>query len=619
MPEGSEVPINQNDQISPEIKPPEKEFDLDKFQRLKKLGSDYYRTVANRTNSEKEGMLYQDQKKEISQNIDILDEAFDKDDLFEDALMIFNNFIALDPFTEGTIFHQTLFSMFSKKIERIKDKMKVSASGTRLECLNAIAKTSYNYETNEINKSNVLILESYQPELEENFKKSFPNFSMPYLSPLLAILDFGSETQSDRVKDLLLKSLSNSKTDPYFTTYCFQLANEFIVDGAVLRSNSKTNEIIQTIIQDYGLDWKEIKSVWFDNSKNSNNYGEEYGLAYILEDRMKRLNKMGWLEQKRPGAIKFYKDDWQDRGYRIRESLDFLLEDYDASMTEISAKQEMKQDMGFSEEEAEEILKWWTQTTEKRFQAIEANLKTIRAMEQKHPGITKVLMNEFGIRDFGRYPEEILIAQYEQRDNLDIPYGVVIYPYADWNNALYSQYDTFRRFFPKIDGKYALRIVECRSLLDIGKALLTLNKRYAPENTTNHLGQIEKNTLTRGHKITFALIGGHGSEGSITFGNNNPSAELNKADLLSGEGIKRISTLLEDDPTIILVSCLTGKEQGIGQTMSEVYKGKVIAPNEPTNLQDIDVQFDNLGKPIFSVEYRESEVSKTYSLGKPLK
>lgn len=625
MPEGSEVPINQNEQISPKIKPPEKEFNLDKFQRLKELGFGLYDLGAHRFDSKNNNVLFEDRMKEILQIIDTLDQAFDKDDLFNDALDIFNSLVSLDPFTEGKEYHQILFQIISDKRTRIAEKMKVSGSETRLVCLQAFAKTSYDYLKDQTNQENIQILEKYQAELIDGFKKTWTSDSLPYLDPLLAILEFGGQIQSDEVKICLLRHINSyrglgQEGNAY---HRFKLASKIIENGVVLRKNSNpADEIIQNTIQDFDLDWQEIKPILFQYDKkfSRNEYGK-VGVVYVRKT-VEVFQKMGVFESQAPGLIKRYKKEFQKNEYRIKVSTDFLLkcdQDFIANDGFAFVKQELKENTGLSQEDQEELIQWWTQNYSsdllKSLYYTEINLEMIKAIEQKCPGITKVLMKEFGIRDFGRYPEEMLVKQYKQRNNLDLPYGVIIMPFTDWNGAFYHDQQIFRDFFRKIDGRYALRIVECKSLIDIGRILLQLNKRYAPENTNKNTDSNEKTTLAKGHRITFAIIGGHGTANSIQFGNKSPFSELYQEDL-SNKGIQRVSYLLDEDPTIILASCSTGQEEGIGQSISKIYKGKVIAPKIPSSLLWINVEFNNLGNPVFSAEYNTHDTRRTYISGK---
>ena len=85
-----------------------------------------------------------------------------------------------------------------------------------------------------------------------------------------------------------------------------------------------------------------------------------------------------------------------------------------------------------------------------------------------------------------------------------------------------------------------------------------------------------------------------------------------------GRGAERSSKFFEKDPTIVLVSCSTGADRGIGEKLSEVMGAKVIAPDRPTNLNDIKVlkKGDSLR---FKIEYSEAGAAKTFKAAKEKK
>lgn len=88
---------------------------------------------------------------------------------------------------------------------------------------------------------------------------------------------------------------------------------------------------------------------------------------------------------------------------------------------------------------AEDIRDAWLESTKKDNmpRIIAKNLSAIRLLEQKEPGIVQRLYEEFGIRDFARYPEELLISQDKNQKDIQQPYGIVIYPRNDHNGAFY--------------------------------------------------------------------------------------------------------------------------------------------------------------------------------------
>lgn len=232
------------------------------------------------------------------------------------------------------------------------------------------------------------------------------------------------------------------------------------------------------------------------------------------------------------------------------------------------------------------------------------NLLYLWEIEQKKPGIANILQKEFGINNFARYPQELLIRQYEQKDIKDnLPYGVVIYPQSDYNGAFFQKSRLLEKLSGQLEGKYRLRVWEVESVLALVGALNKSRHRYGP--------------------VSFAIIGGHGSSEKIEFGRSvkedpigllGSAAVSTKSVLDQKKHIARnsafsVRSAFIKNPTIILSSCSTGQLGGIGQEISRVAGAKVIAPPEPISTRDINAEISPDGIINFEVEYDKQEVS----------
>jgi len=214
---------------------------------------------------------------------------------------------------------------------------------------------------------------------------------------------------------------------------------------------------------------------------------------------------------------------------------------------------------------------------------IRDNFETIAELEKSRPGICKTLFEEFGIRCFARHYRDTLVSQYDNRDK-DIPYGIAIYPYSDWNGAFSA-----RKYFAVTPdlllislwaSRYGLRIYEAGNRGGVVRALASANKRYGDK-----------------YKISFALIGGHGTEESIKFGEEKSTGshswkpipkrdlgEITQDDLEIGSRKgEALRSLFVENPTIILDSCSTGADAGFGEDISKI-GANVIAPKKPTSI-----------------------------------
>ena len=191
-----------------------------------------------------------------------------------------------------------------------------------------------------------------------------------------------------------------------------------------------------------------------------------------------------------------------------------------------------------------------------------------------------------------------MLAQKRDFEDRKKPYGIIINPVNDWNGAFSTRYSTWLDLHQQLErAGYALRVAECGSKIEIARRLIGFDRRYSEK-----------------HKISFAFIGGHGTESTIKFGGGKSINILHIEDL-AGRGVKRSSKFFEDYPTIVLISCSTGADKGIGEKLSETLGARVVAPDRPTNINRIKVMVSRKGL-YFDVEYREEESKKVFSEGK---
>lgn len=243
------------------------------------------------------------------------------------------------------------------------------------------------------------------------------------------------------------------------------------------------------------------------------------------------------------------------------------------------------------EDQAVDIRDAWLESTKKDYvpAIIARNLFAIRSLEQKNQGSVQRLYEEFGIRDFARYPEELLVSQDKNRNDASTPYGVVIYPRNDHNGAFYHP-GPLQELYQDLQGGYHTRIVEAKGKIDIARKLIELDRRYGAQ-----------------HKISFAILGGHGTQDSIRFGDysHHKTDKLFTEDLM-GYGVRRTKHFFEENPTIILDSCSTGARAGIGQKLSQQIGARVIAPDQPCNTKSLHGKVQQ-GKLIIDAEYYDTE------------
>ncbi len=245
------------------------------------------------------------------------------------------------------------------------------------------------------------------------------------------------------------------------------------------------------------------------------------------------------------------------------------------------------------------VSAWKRSAEEHRDVATATHLRRVMEVAAKEPEAIEVLTKQFGIKDFGRYDAEMLLRQYQERDNDEEPYGIVVYPESDHNGAFFHDKDKLKKVADDLGDTHLLRIVEANNKIGVVKQLLKLRKKYPS------------------HKFSFAIIGGHGTKDSIQFGSpyehNNNTSHIHTEDL-AGPGAGRTAGFFEKGGTIILESCSTGKSGGIAEKLSEVLGVQVVAPDVPTSTKEINVQVKN-GAPHFTIEFEKKESLQMYSAG----
>jgi len=250
------------------------------------------------------------------------------------------------------------------------------------------------------------------------------------------------------------------------------------------------------------------------------------------------------------------------------------------------------------------------------------NFEAAMRLDFARPGAAKELFENFGIANFDRYDDGMLLRQLEAEDQ-SAPYGVVAYPEDDYNGAFFSGRKQLGKMGrDMLAGGYETRIVEAASQFDLARRLNGFHKKYNGG----------------GHKIDFLLIGGHGSPESVSLGRDEfepppvPKPDISDGQYQTmlelwekkrssqkylrktlvaedvkggrGQGIKRaVQKWFSDGAPVVFISCSTGAEGGIAQTASKELGVTTIGPDKPTNFESIDVNFDERGKPIINVEY----------------
>lgn len=230
--------------------------------------------------------------------------------------------------------------------------------------------------------------------------------------------------------------------------------------------------------------------------------------------------------------------------------------------------------------------------------AIQGNIRSVRDLERLNPGVTRKLLDQYGILEYHRYPTSVLIDQINEENGAK-PYGVLMATRSDYNGAFSAStyrkaLDSFSKQLKEVG--HMLRIVEAPSKRSLARRLISLDRHFA-----STAGQ-----------ITFALIAGHGHKDSITFGDSSDLADKIRSEDLSGWGFNRSGEFFKEKAPIVLISCSTGVEAGLGQQLSRAFGTKVIAPDRPTNLVSITPILTADGRIDLSATFTDEDTSRSY-------
>jgi hypothetical protein len=241
-----------------------------------------------------------------------------------------------------------------------------------------------------------------------------------------------------------------------------------------------------------------------------------------------------------------------------------------------------------------------------------SNVNRIEFLESQRPGMTNALSGSFGIHDFARYPSPALLWQYDQMKKSDFNYGLLVYPRDDWNGAFYDEKELaelFAQMQPEGNEWGGFVITEADGKLSVIRQMNSIRKQYG--------------------SASFGIMAGHGSQDTIQFGNN-----FDRGGVMRTEDISKMiaissatrpkredqenpsPALFKEGSTLILFSCSTGSENGIGSKISELTRGTVIAPTIPTSPKKIEFTAPEVegGVPSFEVSYQnEGEGAKFQS------
>ena len=253
---------------------------------------------------------------------------------------------------------------------------------------------------------------------------------------------------------------------------------------------------------------------------------------------------------------------------------------------------------GFDKRTVKIIRNSWNSVHEdikKGLDVFKQNYEIMLGCERKRPGSVVELNRRFKIAHFGRYPTELLVRQFDERDDNSKPYGIVVGCQDDWNGAFYSDVFNYESILGQMSKLgYSFRVCEAGNGLGTVRRIIEMDKRYGSN-----------------HKIELLIIAGHGRPDSVLFGlGENGGLSIN--DLL-GRTTKKLVDKGVYSPSMQTVfwSCSTGVEGGIAQVSAEVMGGESVGPDKKAGALRHLIYIDQ-GKLRARVTYRSGASEKRY-------
>lgn len=204
-------------------------------------------------------------------------------------------------------------------------------------------------------------------------------------------------------------------------------------------------------------------------------------------------------------------------------------------------------------------------------------LQMIHLLEVERPGIVSTLRLKFGITWLNRYPKDVLIRQYDQKDSQK-PYGIIVSARTDWNNSLMSQHakSLVERLAREFTEKgYEFRIIEAGSENEFITHMEQLDAAYGDQN-----------------KIGFMIVRGHADKTGFSMGRVAEDYDIT-VDSFNNPDFVGLKDTLAPGASLIFDGCGIGKKNGMAHKTSEAWETTVYAPHGfESALEEIDIRVE---------------------------
>lgn len=200
-----------------------------------------------------------------------------------------------------------------------------------------------------------------------------------------------------------------------------------------------------------------------------------------------------------------------------------------------------------------QLIKAWIRSTPEALwtESIPCQIDAIRSLEAQQPGICSELMTQFGIRNFARYPQPLLIQQSKESSDTITPYGLAVFGVDDWNAHLFTQAQRYQQLRDQLNPYSLLRIYEVDNKITLAKTILRAHQRYGA--------------------ASFGIIAAHcGTNGvQLGFDDHTDRRYFSRRDFNNHyQLISRVADCFKKDTALIIDGCRAGRLGGICRELS---------------------------------------------------
>lgn len=197
------------------------------------------------------------------------------------------------------------------------------------------------------------------------------------------------------------------------------------------------------------------------------------------------------------------------------------------------------------------------------YNTLDRELNALKSLESKSPGIIKYLNSQCGIFHFSRYPEQILLKQYQKKDDLNIGYGLVLAAGDDkgseTGDADSYQDEHWQNVMSSLDSQLGeadmVRIIECVVVENFFDQIIKFRKKYG------------------NRKAKFLYLAGHGNNQQFFFSSKKKLSEVLDTRYIHKNSpyVKILDNFLDKRAQIVFDACSLGK-------IDEEYRDMCLAP-----------------------------------------